>query len=243
MWRPRESRRRERRPPPPVPNAHSRPHRCRTRLLAAVAGPTPTQRPLRCGAYTRAYINFALRDVAGPLGRNRLLSRAQEPLRASDYADVSTAPSFRFPLERVRALRQRKELLAREELARAISQRTGSQDRLRRVEEHLERTFSDQRLATEADASTITVSAAELLARQAFVEHVEAQRTMGMRELERHEADVADRDTQLGHAAREHEILERLKNRQRAEHEREVGRRESQQLDEIALERFRRSAA
>jgi flagellar FliJ protein len=156
---------------------------------------------------------------------------------------VSTAPSFRFPLERVRALRQRKELLAREELAHAISQRTGSQDRLRRVEEHLKRTFSDQRLATEADASTTTVSAAELLARQAFVEHVEAQRTMGMRELERHEADVADRDTQLGHAAREHEILERLKNRQRAEHEREVGRRENKQLDEIALERFRRSAA
>ena len=66
---------------------------------------------------------------------------------------------------------------------------------------------------------------------------------MGMRELERHEADVADRDTQLGYAAREHEILERLRDRQHAEYEREAGRRESEQLDEIALERFRRSAA
>jgi flagellar FliJ protein len=154
---------------------------------------------------------------------------------------VSTAPSFRFPLERVRALRQRKELIAREELARAISERTGSRNRLRRVEEHLERAFTDQRLATTGDASA--VSAAELLARQAFVEHVEAQRTMGMRELERHEADVVYHDTQLGHAAREHEMLERLKDRQRAEHEREAGRRENEQLDEIALERFRRSAA
>ena len=90
---------------------------------------------------------------------------------------------------------------------------------------------------------TTTVSAAELLARQAFVEHVEAQRTMGIRELERHEADVADRDTQLGRAAREHEILERLKDRRRTEHEHEAERRESEQLDEIALERFRRSAA
>jgi flagellar protein FliJ len=156
---------------------------------------------------------------------------------------VSPAPSFRFRLERIRALRQRKESLARQELARAISLRTGSRDRLRHVEEHLERALTHQRLAAGEGANTTTVSAAELLARQAFVEHVEAQRTMGMRELERHEADVADRDTQLGRAAREHEILERLKNRRRAEHEREAGRRESEQLDEIALERFRRSAA
>jgi flagellar FliJ protein len=156
---------------------------------------------------------------------------------------VSPAPSFRFRLERVRALRQRKELLAREELAHAISQRAGSQNRLRRVEEHLEQALTGQRLATGEDGNATAVSAAELLARQAFVEHVEAQRTMGMRELERHEADVADRDTQLGCAAREHEILERLKDRRRAEYEREAGRRESEQLDEIALERFRRSAA
>jgi flagellar FliJ protein len=155
---------------------------------------------------------------------------------------VSTAPSFRFRLERVRALRQRKELLAQEELARAISERSGSEDRLRRVEEHLERAFTHQRLAG-GDAGASTVSAAELLAHQAFVEHVEAQRTMGMRELERHDANVADRDTQLGRAAREHEILERLRDRQRAEYEREAGRREGEQLDEIALERFRRSAA
>ncbi len=157
---------------------------------------------------------------------------------------MSTAPSFRFRLERVRALRQRTELLAREELARAITQRTGSQNRLRRVEEHLEQAFAQQRLAAGENGSTATtVSAAELLARQAFVEHVEAQHVMGMRELERHEVDVAHCDHQLGYAAREHEILERLKDRQRAEHEREAGRRENAQLDEIALERFRRSVA
>ncbi len=178
-------------------------------------------------------------------GREVLKSvhRAKELRRPSDYAAVSTAPSFRFRLERIRALRQRKEHLARQELARALSQRAGSEARLRRVEEHLEQALTHQRLAAEEGGHASTVSAAELLARQAFVEHVEAQRTMGMRELERHEADVADRDTQLGHAAREHEILERLKDRRRAEHEHEVGRREGEQLDEIALERFRRSAA
>lgn len=153
---------------------------------------------------------------------------------------MSTAPSFRFRLERVRALRQRKEDLAQQELARAISQRADSEDRLRRVEEHLEQALTHQRLAAGPSSA---VSAADLLARQAFVEHVEAQRTMGMRELERHDADVADCGAQLGRAAREHEILERLKERQRSEHQREAGRREGERLDEIALERFRRSAA
>ncbi len=156
---------------------------------------------------------------------------------------MSTAPSFRFRLERIRALRQRKENLARKELASAISQRAGSQNRLQRVEEHLEQAHTHQRLAAGEGRNTTIVSAAELLARQAFVEHIEAQRTMGMRELERHEADVADCDIQLGLAAREHEILERLKERRRSEHEREVGRREGERLDEIAIERFRGSAA
>jgi flagellar protein FliJ len=154
---------------------------------------------------------------------------------------MSATPSFRFRLERIRALRQRKENLARLELARAISERAGSEDRLRRVEAHLERAHSDQRHAVAGDAASAT--AAELLARQAFVEHVEAQRTMGMRDLERHDADVAVRGAQLGHASREREILERLKERRRSEYEREVGRREGALLDEIALEGHRRSAA
>jgi flagellar protein FliJ len=157
---------------------------------------------------------------------------------------VSTAPSFRFRLERVRALRQRTEDLARQELARAMVELTASHDRLRTVEHHLERARDGQRVAAgECAADAEPVDATELLARQAFIEHVEAQRTMGMRELERHEADVANRNVQLGLAAREHRMLERLKERQQAEHSREAARREDRQLDEIALERFRRSAA
>jgi len=167
-------------------------------------------------------------------------SAPQEPPTPSDYAAVSTAPSFRFRLERVRAVRERKEDLARQELARAVAQLSGSQDRLRTVEDHLAQAHADQRLAA---IESPTAGAAELLARQAFVEHIEAQRTMGMRELERHEADVAAHDAQLGQAAREHQMLERLKERHRVEHQREAGRRESGLLDEIALDRFRRSAA
>lgn len=153
---------------------------------------------------------------------------------------MTAGSSFRFRLERVRELRERKEDLARRELARAVSRRSRSEDRLRTVEDHLERTRADQLTATTRDGD---VSAAELLARQAFLEHVEAQRSMGAVELERREAEVVDRDAELTDAAREHEMLERLKERHRAEHDREAARRESNALDEIALERFRRSAA
>lgn len=153
---------------------------------------------------------------------------------------TSTGPSFRFRLERVRALREHTEDIARQELAEAISRLSSSREQLRAVEAHLEQARAGQR---DASCATKTVSAAELQARQAFVERVEAQRGAGARELERHEGEVADRDAELGRAARDHEMLERLKERHRAEHERESQRRESNALDEIAIDGFRRSAA
>lgn len=151
-----------------------------------------------------------------------------------------TGPSFRFRLERVRALRERREDMARLALALAITQRSSSLDHLRTVEAHLEHARSEQRQATGVSA---TVSAAELQARQAFVEHVETQRVAGARELARHDSQVADRDAELGQVAREREMLERLKERHRAEHLRESLRNEGNLLDEIAIDRFRRSAA
>ncbi|HSZ69928.1 MAG TPA: flagellar export protein FliJ [Solirubrobacteraceae bacterium] len=153
---------------------------------------------------------------------------------------MSTGSSFRFRLERVRALRERREDIARQELAKARSRLTGSQSRLDAVDAHLAQVLADQRVAT---STANTVDAAELRARQAFVERIEAQRVSDVRELRRHEADVAERDNELGDAAREHRMLERLKERQHAEHDREAGRREGIALDEIAIDRFRRSAA
>ncbi len=151
-----------------------------------------------------------------------------------------TGPSFRFRLERVRALRERHEDMARLALADAITQRAGSLDHLRSVEAHLEHARSEQRQATGTSA---TISAAELQARQAFVEHIETQRIAGARELAHHDSQVADRDAELGEVAREREVLERLKERHRAEHVRESQRHEGNMLDEIAMDRFRRSAA
>lgn len=151
-----------------------------------------------------------------------------------------TEPSFRFRLERVRALRERKEDLARQQLASALTRLSGSRDRLQTLDVDLERARIEQRNATAVSGS---VNAAELAARQAFVERVEAQRRAGAHELSRHEAEVANRGVELGDAAREHEMLERLKERHRGEHHRDVERRESNALDEIAIDGFRRSAA
>ena len=151
-----------------------------------------------------------------------------------------TGPSFRFRLERVRALRERREDLARQALAEAIARRCGSEERLRAVEAHLEQARAEQRSAT---LPSVTISAAELQARQAFVERVESQRLQGASELERHAGQVSERDCELGQAAREREMLERLKERHRAEHSREQQRREGNALDELAMYRFRRSAA
>ncbi len=153
---------------------------------------------------------------------------------------MSTGPSFRFRLERVRALRERREDLARQELAQALVRCNGGEDRLRSVDANLQRVLADQRRAT---STTSTVGVEELRARQAFVEHVEVQRSNGARELQRLQDDVAARDSELGLAAREHRMLERLKERQRDEHAREAGRREATVLDEIALDRFRQNAA
>jgi flagellar protein FliJ len=151
-----------------------------------------------------------------------------------------SASTFRFRLERVRAVRERKEKLAQRELADAISRRSSSVAELRSADAHLEHALEEQR--TVADERE-PVSSTDLVARQAFLERVEAQRRLRARELEQRELEVAERDAELATAASEHEMLNRLRDRHRGEHDREADRRERNVLDEIASNRFRRSTA
>jgi flagellar export protein FliJ len=151
-----------------------------------------------------------------------------------------TGSAFRFRLERVRAVRERKEKLAQRELADAISLRTSSEAQLRSADATLERARQQQRTAlAERDA----VSATDLLGRQAFLERVEAQRVLRANDLQQRDAEVAVRDAQLASAASEHEMLNRLRERHRGEHALELARREQGDLDEIAASRFRGSHA
>lgn len=146
---------------------------------------------------------------------------------------------FRFRLERVRALRERKEELAKQDLALALGKLADSEDKLRDAGTRLERAREDHSHAVRNQ----TFSGADLRAGQAFLERVEAQRSAGVEELRRSESEVADRGAALSVAAQEHQMLERLKRRHKAEHVRELARIEGATLDEIAIDRFRRSTA
>jgi flagellar export protein FliJ len=150
-----------------------------------------------------------------------------------------TGSAFRFRLERVRAVRERKEKLAQTELANAISRHSSSVTELRSADERLEHAREQQRGVVEET----TVSANDLLARQTFLERVEAQRRLRAGELEQRESELAQRDAELATAASEHEMLIRLRERHRGEHEREAARVEQGALDEIAVTRFGRSHA
>jgi flagellar export protein FliJ len=144
---------------------------------------------------------------------------------------------FRFRLERVRALRERKEQQAQQELAQAIASRTNTAAELRAAEDHLEQAHSEHRtLAGEPR----TLDARELVGRQAFLERIEAQRGAHTQELEQREAVVAERDAKLTAAASEHEMLKRLSERRRGEHERAAAGREQGALDEMTAARFGR---
>lgn len=116
---------------------------------------------------------------------------------------------------------------------------TINEDRLRAADARLAQAREDQRAASAGGA----LSGPDLLAQQAYLERVEEQRSDGAREMRRSESEVEDRNVVLSRAAQEHEMLKRLKERHRGEHQREQARRENKALDEIAIERFRRHAA
>jgi flagellar protein FliJ len=164
---------------------------------------------------------------------------AQERHRSSDNRAV-TGHAFRFRLERVRAVRERAEKLAKQDLAEAISRRSSTEQELRATEANIEQAHVEQRNAAAASGP---ISAGDLQVRQSFLERIEAQRTAHARELADRDVDVAERDAKLAAAASEHEMLNRLRERHRGEHDREAARVERNSLDEIASSRFGRSSA
>jgi flagellar protein FliJ len=146
--------------------------------------------------------------------------------------------SFRFRLERVRALRERREDAAKQELAGALV-------RHRRCEEEVQAAanrIADAR-AAQMDATQLPMNATDLMARQAYLERAERAHQATRQDLQRREVELTQHREVLMKAAQERQALERLKENQRAEHEREAARQEGMVLDEIALNGYRRRAA
>lgn len=137
-------------------------------------------------------------------------------------------------------MRERKEMLAQQELAKSLSRMSDTQAQLRDSEADLERAQAEQRSVA---SESVTLGAAELQARQAFLERVEARRSRHALDLRQSEAEVADRNAKLVRAAGEHEMLNRLRDRRRGEHDRENARTENKLLDEMAGNRAHGSVA
>jgi flagellar protein FliJ len=163
-------------------------------------------------------------------------------LRTSPRASMTlgvSSPSFTFRLERVRALRERAEDLAKEEYAASLQHRLEGAAMLRAAAE-----LRDQARAEVArPAHTGPVTGADMLATQAWLARLERAREAAELELDRRDAEVDNRHVALVNAARERHALERLAERRRADHALESARRESAELDELALASHRRRQA
>ena len=145
---------------------------------------------------------------------------------------------FQFRLERVRALRERAEEQAREDLASSLAVRMKGEAMLQAAADEVTGAH-DARRAT----SNANLSGAELLALQAYLERAERQRESAALELDRRDAEVDARRVALTQRSQERQVLERLKDRRRADHNREMERREGALLDEMALTAHRRMGA
>lgn len=149
-----------------------------------------------------------------------------------------TRRPFNFRLERVRALRESFEDQAREELAASLSTRLKGEAMLRAASE----TYAGAQ-ATHRKTAADELTGQDLLAMQAYVERTSRARQAAELELDRREAEVDARRTALLTAARERQVLERLKERRAADHRRESARIESVLLDEMAINSHRRMAS
>jgi len=146
-----------------------------------------------------------------------------------------TRPPFQFRLERVRALRERAEEQAQEELASSLSVRIKGEAMLRAAAEDVDGAQHARRQSSVSD-----LSGSELIALQAYLERAERARESAALELDRRQAEVDARRAALATRSQERQVLERLKERRHADHNREHDRREGLLLDEMALNAHRR---
>jgi flagellar FliJ protein len=149
-----------------------------------------------------------------------------------------TRRPFNFRLERVRALRERFEDQAREELAASLSVRLKGEAMLRAASETYSRAQETRRQVAGAE-----LSGQDLLASHAYVERTSRLRQAAELELDRRDAEVDARRTALVAASRDRQVLERLKERRLADHRRETERVEAGLLDEMAIATHRRQEA
>jgi flagellar FliJ protein len=148
-----------------------------------------------------------------------------------------TSPPFQFRLERVRALRERAEEQAKEELAAGLAHRHRGEALL-----HAATNVAQEARVAVHETAAAGASGRDLVAAQMWAERTERDRQAAALDLDRRDAEVDARRTVLARAARDHEAIVRLKERRRAEHDRAASLAEQHTLDEVALAVHRRAA-
>jgi flagellar protein FliJ len=148
------------------------------------------------------------------------------------------SPSFTFRLERVKTLRERAEARAQEDLAHELRLRLRGEAMLR------EATYAAS-AATQAgrDAVLNAASGMDLIATQAYIERAERTAREAALDLDRQDAEVAARRAALQVAARDRQVMDKLEERQRADHDAHWARVAQGALDEVALAVHRRRVA
>lgn len=141
--------------------------------------------------------------------------------------------SYRFRLEHVRALRERREEQAKLELAGALQRRRRCRDQL--ADTHA--------LISRACVAQMQARGDELRVHQAYLERLESTERLLADQLTGHERDVAGRRARLTACSQERAALEKLKQKGLDAHNRELAHVEQLLLDELACNRYWRQAA
>jgi flagellar FliJ protein len=147
--------------------------------------------------------------------------------------------AFRFRLEPVRALSERRETEAQSALAAALAEESAARVRLADAEEQ-------SRAAVLGLGATMRggiVSGAQLRAQEAWIGRTAVRRESLALDVDRRVTECDARRGVLTVAARDHEVLERLREKRAGEHRAEQARLEQESLDEIALGLHRRRSA
>jgi flagellar FliJ protein len=141
---------------------------------------------------------------------------------------------FQFRLAPLLRLREAEEEKRKQALAEALSRRDQERGRLAAVK--TERDRCRQRLVREGAAMDFR----ERSLFGGYFDRLARQAEGIQQEIETAEAEVARRQGELAEAARDRQILERLRERRRTAHHRAELRRELTQLDELAVLGFGR---
>ena len=149
-------------------------------------------------------------------------------------------PSFTFRLERVRTLRERAEERAKEALSTELRNQAASEMAFDQARDAVQAACH---LGRSAFGTNAMISAHNLQAVQSYLERTERQRSEAALELSRTTAEVAVRRKHLAEAARDRQAIDKLKERQQAEHDAEWARKSQNTLDELALAVHRRGIA